>query len=40
MFMFSKRSGERGRVRFLWWPLALSIALSVFLTVVLNLLIR
>lgn len=36
MFVFSKRSGERGRVRFMWWPLLLSIVLSIVLTVVLN----
>ena len=32
MFVFTKRSGQRGRVRFYWWPLLISIALSVILT--------
>lgn len=36
MFFFSKRSGQRGRVRFLWWPLIL----SVVVTILLNLAIR
>ena len=36
MFVWTKRSGERSRFRFLWWPLLLSLAL----TVVLNLLLR
>lgn len=36
MFVWHKRSGQRGRVRFLWWPLVLSVALSVLLTLVLN----
>lgn len=36
MFIWHKRSGERSRVRVLWWPLLLSLALSVVLTVVLN----
>ena len=39
MFVFTKRSGERGRMRFMWWPLLISIALSVVLTIVLNALI-
>jgi hypothetical protein len=36
MFIFTKRSGQRGRLRFLWWPLALSIVLSLALTIALN----
>ena len=36
MFFWFKRSGEPGGVRFLWWPLALSIVLSVVLTIALN----
>lgn len=36
MFIWKKRTGERSRVRFLWWPLVLSLALSVLLTVLLN----
>ena len=37
--MWTKSSGRPGRVRFLWWPLVLSILLSIVLTVVLNALI-
>jgi hypothetical protein len=36
MMWWSKRSGERPRVRVLWWPLVLSVALSVGVTVLLN----
>ena len=36
MFLVTKRSGERARFRFLWWPLVLSLGL----TIVLNLLLR
>jgi hypothetical protein len=36
MFVWYKRSGDRGRVRFYWWPLLLSLLLSVVLTVLLN----
>lgn len=36
MFFWYKRSGQRSRVRFYWWPLALSLALSVLLTVLLS----
>ena len=28
MFIWSKRSGQRSSVRFLWWPLILSIVLT------------
>ena len=40
MFVYSKRSGQRGRTRFYWWPLLLSLALSVLLTLVVNAAIR
>lgn len=36
MIFWSKRSGERSRVRVLWWPLVLSLAFSVGLTLLLN----
>lgn len=36
MFVWHKRSGEPSKVRFLWWPLLLSLALSVLLTIMLN----
>ena len=36
MFVWTKRSGRPGRVRFYWWPLVLSIVLSVLLTIILN----
>jgi hypothetical protein len=36
MFIWTKRSGQRSRVRFLWWPLVLSLLLSVVLTLLLN----
>ena len=36
MFVFSKRSGQKGRVRFYWWPLVLSLVLSIVLTILLN----
>jgi hypothetical protein len=36
MFVWYKRSGQRSRTRFYWWPLLLSLALSVLLTVVAN----
>jgi hypothetical protein len=40
MFVWTKRSGQRGRARFSWWPLLLSLALSVLLTVIVNAAIR
>jgi hypothetical protein len=40
MFVWTKRSGQPGRTRFLWWPLLLSLALSVLLTVLVNAAIR
>jgi hypothetical protein len=39
MIMWTKRSGQPGRVKFLFWPLVLSLVLSVVLTVLLNVLI-
>jgi hypothetical protein len=36
MFVWYKRSGRRARVRFLWWPLVLSLLVSVLLTLALN----
>jgi hypothetical protein len=36
MFVWYKRSGERSRVRVLWWPLVLSLVVSVVLTILLN----
>jgi hypothetical protein len=36
VFVFTKRSGQRGRIRFYWWPLILSLALSVLLTLALR----
>lgn len=36
MFVWYKRSGQRSRVRFIWWPLLLSLALSVILTIAIN----
>ncbi len=36
MFVWHKRSGERSRVRFMWWPLVASLVLSVLLTIALN----
>lgn len=36
MMIWSKRGGERSRVRFLWWPLVVSLAVSVGVTLLLN----
>ena len=36
MFVWYKRSRGRSRVRFYWWPLVLSLILSVVLTIILN----
>lgn len=36
MFVWTKRSGRPGRARFYWWPLLLSLLLSVVLTLALN----
>ena len=36
MFVYRKRSGRPGRVKFYWWPLLLSLAVSVVLTLLLN----
>ena len=40
MFVWTKRPGERGRTRFSWWPLLLSLVLSVLLTLLVNAAIR
>ena len=34
--IWSKRSGRRAKVRFVWWPLVLSLAVSVGVTLLLN----
>lgn len=36
MFVWTKRSGQRSRTRFYWWPLLLSLVLSVLLTLLIN----
>jgi hypothetical protein len=36
MFVWTKRSGERGKARFYWWPLVVCLVLSVLLTLALN----
>jgi hypothetical protein len=36
MFVWTKRSGRRARFRFYWWPLVLSLVLSVLLTLALR----
>jgi hypothetical protein len=36
MFVWTKGSGRPSRVRFLWWPLLLSLVVSIVLTVLLN----
>ena len=36
MFVWTKRSGQRGKVRFYWWPLLLGLLLSIVLTLALN----
>lgn len=36
MIIWSKRNGKRSRVRVLLWPLAASLAVSVVVTVLLN----
>lgn len=40
MFVWTKRSGRPGKTRFYWWPLLLSLLLSVVLTVIVNAAIR
>jgi hypothetical protein len=32
VFVFTKRSGRHAKVRFYWWPLVVSVLLSVLLT--------
>lgn len=40
MFVWTKRSGQPGKARFHWWPLLLSLVLSVLLTLIVNAAIR
>jgi len=40
MFVWTRRSGRPARIRFSWWPLLLSLLMSVVLTVVINAAIR
>jgi uncharacterized membrane protein YhaH (DUF805 family) len=40
MFVWTKRSGRSARTRFSWWPLLLSLLMSVVLTVAINAAIR
>ncbi len=40
MFVWTKRSGRPAKTRFYWWPLLLSLVLSVLLTLILNAAIR
>jgi len=32
VFIFTKRSGRRANVRFIWWPLVLCLVLSVLIS--------
>jgi uncharacterized membrane protein YhaH (DUF805 family) len=36
MFVWTKRSGRPGRARFYWWPLLLTLGVSLLLTLALN----
>ncbi len=36
MFVWTKRSGRPARFRFYWWPLVLSLVLSLLLTLALS----
>jgi hypothetical protein len=36
MFVWYKRSGRPSRMRFSWWPLVVSLAVSVLLTLLIN----
>ena len=36
MFVWTKRSGQRGRMRFYWWPIILSIVVTILLNVLIN----
>ncbi len=40
MFVWTKRSGQPGKTRFYWWPLLISLLLSVVLTLLVNAAIR
>lgn len=36
MIFWSKRNGQPAKVRFLWWPLVISLVVSIALTLLLN----
>ncbi len=36
MFVYRKRSGRPGRTTFYWWPLLLSLLVSVLLTLAIS----
>lgn len=36
MFVWYKGPGQRPQTRFFWWPLVLSLVVSVVLTIVVN----
>lgn len=36
MFVWTKRSGRPGKTRVYWWPLVVSLLVSVVLTLLLN----
>jgi len=36
MFVYRKRSGRPGKTNFYWWPLLLSLLVSVLLTLAIN----
>jgi hypothetical protein len=36
MFIWTKRSGQPGRMRFLWWPLLISLIVIVLVNVLIN----
>jgi len=36
MFVWHKRSGQRSRFKIIWWPLLLSLVVSVLLTLAIN----
>ena len=36
MFVYRKRSGRPGKTNFYWWPLVLSLLVSVLLTLAIN----
>jgi hypothetical protein len=36
MFVWYKRSGERARTKFYWWPLLAGLVVSILITLALN----